>query len=82
MIEKERKQHSKERITCVLQAARSLSLSERSATRWTKQRVLLSVFMDCVFRRLDLHDDGLAEFGEPPAESIGRPCTPTGGVHG
>ena len=60
----ERKQDSKERDACAVEATRSLSLSERRATKRTKQRVLLSVFMGLIFRRLSLHNAGLRSLAD------------------
>lgn len=48
----ERKQQSKERIAGVLVAVRSLSLADKRATNFTKQRVLFRVFISWIFRRL------------------------------
>lgn len=63
----ERKQQSKERVAGVLVAARSLSLADKRATSFTKQRVLLRVFISGIFRRLRFSHNGLEEFGGPPA---------------
>jgi len=38
-----------------LAAVRSLSLADKSATNFTKQRVLLRVFISVIFRRLIFH---------------------------